>query len=578
MDGDVTGNDNISGVSDDRDSRETFAGFSASAAGESTTDVNSGLVERPEEHYESDGESSDVDVDDAMSSGSDADDQDNSSLTMPPPDAETSSEKTSLATAPTATELTIPPLLQLLISFVLFYADVGTDVAAVVEAEADVTAPRNLVYLMVVLLVLYPLVLASLDLLYYNGMGWRGAVMDLTGTKMAWATLAALLPFGGHEATAMARVVDSTTLIETIFESQPQLFVQFTALCTGRLSGSTIVVGSIVVSALCTIKTLTWRVNYLFGLDSPDRGWKRTLAIAVYFATDIWTRALAIALVYRTSSGTKTVLLLVSLVVWAIADLVLQTWSKRNDADAQVGGVAAKDYLGNVNATVPVLLRASVVATISGLFNACPMSVQPRDRYRLFTVSSVVTSLMAIAAAIQLRADAVAGSTDASVSSWLQETVPYKVLAQWSALALSPETILQMSAWDSNAWKRFFTDPQNDDAELACMVTNAQVDGMTAGLAAAGSECCTTNLDLSGNQFDDDAGAKIAFALQHVTGVSSVILYDNGLGDKSCAALASTLKMNPSIKSVNLCDNPLSNAAVALLVAINQKTPNRYRK
>lgn len=134
-------------------------------------------------------------------------------------------------------------------------------------------------------------------------------------------------------------------------------------------------------------------------------------------ATDIWTRALAIALVYRTSSGTKTVLLLVSLVVWAIADLVLQTWSKRNDADAQVGGVAAKDYLGNVNATVPVLLRASVVATISGLFNACPMSVQPRDRYRLFTVSSVVTSLMAIAAAIQLRADAVAGSTDASVSS-----------------------------------------------------------------------------------------------------------------------------------------------------------------
>lgn len=149
MDGDVTGNDNISGVSDDRDSRETFAGFSASAAGESTTDVNSGLVERPEEHYESDGESSDVDVDDAMSSGSDADDQDNSSLTMPPPDAETSSEKTSLATAPTATELTIPPLLQLLISFVLFYADVGTDVAAVVEAEADVTAPRNLVYLMV---------------------------------------------------------------------------------------------------------------------------------------------------------------------------------------------------------------------------------------------------------------------------------------------------------------------------------------------------------------------------------------------------------------------------------------------
>lgn len=149
MDGDVTGNDNISGVSDDRESRETFAGFSASAAGESTTDINSGLVERPEEHYESDGESSDVDVDDAMSSGSDADDQDNSSLTMPPPDAETSSEKTSLATAPTATELTIPPLLQLLISFVLFYADVGTDVAAVVEAEADVTAPRNLVYLMV---------------------------------------------------------------------------------------------------------------------------------------------------------------------------------------------------------------------------------------------------------------------------------------------------------------------------------------------------------------------------------------------------------------------------------------------
>ena len=50
----------------------------------------------------------------------------------------------------------------------------------------------------------------------------------------------------------------------------------------------------------------------------------------------------------------------------------------------------------------------------------------------------------------------------------------------------------------------------------------------TAGLAAAGSECCTTDLDLSGNQFDDDAGAKIAFALQHVTGVSSVILYDNG--------------------------------------------------
>ena len=149
MDGDVTGNDNISGVSVDRESRETFAGFSASAAGESTTDVNSGLVERPEEHYESDGESSDVDVDDAMSSGFDADDQDNSSLTMPPPDAETSSEKTSLATAPTATELTIPPLLQLLISFVLFYADVGTDVAAVVEAEADVTAPRNLVYLMV---------------------------------------------------------------------------------------------------------------------------------------------------------------------------------------------------------------------------------------------------------------------------------------------------------------------------------------------------------------------------------------------------------------------------------------------
>lgn len=48
-----------------------------------------------------------------------------------------------------------------------------------------------------------------------------------------------------------------------------------------------------------------------------------------------------------------------------------------------------------------------------------------------------------------------------------------------------------------------------------------------------------------------------------------------GLGDKSCAALASTLDMNPSIKSVNLCDNPLSNAAVALLVAINQKTPNR---
>lgn len=163
-----------------------------------------------------------------------------------------------------------------------------------------------------VLLVLYPLVLASLDLLYYNGMGWRGAVMDLTGTKMAWATLAALLPFGGHEATAMARVVDSTTLIETIFESQPQLFVQFTALCTGRLSGSTIVVGSIVVSALCTIKTLTWRVNYLFGLDSPDRGWKRTLAIAVYFAslarTHTCTHTLTHLLLYaRTHARTANI-------------------------------------------------------------------------------------------------------------------------------------------------------------------------------------------------------------------------------------------------------------------------------
>lgn len=147
--------------------------------------------------------------------------------------------------------------------------------------------------------------------------------MDLTGTKMAWATLAALLPFGGHEATAMARVVDSTTLIETIFESQPQLFVQFTALCTGRLSGSTIVVGSIVVSALCTIKTLTWRVNYLFGLDSPGRGWKRTLAIAVYFAslarTHTCTHTLTHLLLYaRTHAGTANISIVKNTGSWCV--------------------------------------------------------------------------------------------------------------------------------------------------------------------------------------------------------------------------------------------------------------------
>ena len=163
------------------------------------------------------------------------------------------------------------------------------------ERRDDPDAPPIGFFAAVVLFILAcAIMLAAIDLTTAGGMGWRGALLDLTYTRVAYSTF--LVLFGSRgTAAAASRSTSDVKLLEAVFESMPQLFLQATVQLAypafvGDPTGITAIVFqiSLAASALSTAASTSAKMLEIF---EAGGGACKSLAVGMYFAADVVSRS-----------------------------------------------------------------------------------------------------------------------------------------------------------------------------------------------------------------------------------------------------------------------------------------------
>ena len=195
----------------------------------------------------------------------------------------------------------------------IFYCDLSTDgyfAGNLYEDGSD--EARGAFGTIVAFVVLAPLIVSVIDLTTRGrgGMGWRGVALNFSYTRMLYTTVQAFTAKDAVARKASVRAASNVKLLEALYESIPQLFIQMTVTLTFSSYGGggggdvteTILYASLVLSVLSTCTSTSEKLFQMFGVDPLTRPWAAA-GIALYFAADAVSRAIAVALLYAHFGG-----------------------------------------------------------------------------------------------------------------------------------------------------------------------------------------------------------------------------------------------------------------------------------
>lgn len=219
-----------------------------------------------------------------------------------------------------------------------------------------------------------PVALSLIDLITPSGMGWFGALLNVTYTRMLYTLLLPILD-DDADAAAAERAGGNVKLFEAVFESMPQLFVQTVVLTEGLLPGdeTVVVYASLALSVLSVAQAVGGKTLELLA-NAEGRGLGAVALVYLYFTADAASRALAVAAVYGLEHGGKVVVAAAPALL--VLDLAAQ-WCQRG---------------------LPNSLADAAGGAVLSVFSAFPLSNAPADRDRLCAVSSVAVAAAAAAA------------------------------------------------------------------------------------------------------------------------------------------------------------------------------------
>ena len=344
------------------------------------------------------------------------------------------------------------PIMFALFNAVLYYADFGTDLNFAVEianpvcntTAGEVPPPAGLVYVVIGVIALHFIFMSVADLRSGGGMGWRGVLLNVLHVRMLYAVYGAIASGGGkRKAAAAARSANDVKLFEAVYESMPQLFVQFAVLLLfGDCIPDKSIYSSLIVSSLSISLAIAIKFAHLFNRNDfgkSDDVWF-TAAAMLYFLTDSVSRGLAVAMFLGAVGSGK---LVVGLAAWLCCDLFVQWWFQGDwgavkngkcgvrccwdgQYDGEYGGggdccascslddgcvfcdsdgwsvqcpiymITDLDAIWDTTAAGPYDGSISIPASFFSLFTAMPLSTRDGDRDRLFVLSTVATLAMAV--------------------------------------------------------------------------------------------------------------------------------------------------------------------------------------
>lgn len=476
------------------------------------------------------------------------------------------------------------PIIMALLNATIYYADFGTDVGLAIKANEGCPAmdnpPTALPYAIIFLIILHPVMMSAADLLAQGGMGLFGVLLNFTNTRMLHAVYKAVAG-DGRDAVAAAKTANDVKLFEAVLESMPQLHLQCIYLlfypdCVGdKNNGYLLLYLSLALSTVSIVFALATKFERMFDKSGNALF---TLAVWLYFMSDVISRGLAVAMMFGAFGGAGVA---VVAGVWVILDVGTHCCG---------APTSWEDYWFN-------LYRNDFPSTLISLLTVMPLSTKEHDRTRLFFLSICATFVMALCgtlvgyeAVIERPATTAANAsptTKAVVFAALAvksiayvfglrggmlergqgalETAGFAALFSLSGIAGNQNRF----SWNSNDWADFARDPANKKAFLANRMTWGAVKSMAVGIQLAGAECTIVDLALQGNEHLSRAGEEIAKALTLNKSIKTINLKGGGqyndarknFGPKVGKALAKALTVNTTIESINVAGNDLGDEA-----------------